>query len=256
MEIVEVIEIINECKNIKTIKFNFNADALPGQFVMVWLPGIDEIPMSISLIGKTNAITADKVGAATEAIHALSPGDKIGIRGPYGNGFKITGSNLLVVGGGTGMAPLAPLVEHAIAHGCTVTAAIGAQSQCGILFADRLAKAGAGVRLASDDGSTGFHGFVTEVAEELMKSHDYDQIFACGPEAMLVKIVELAKQNNISIQCSLERYMKCGIGICGSCQLGKFTVCKDGPVFDGETLSRINDFGKFKRDASGKKIDL
>ena len=71
---------------------------------------------------------------------------------------------------------------------------------------------------------------------------------------LLVKMVGLAAQANIPIQCSLERYMKCGLGICGSCQCGKFTVCKDGPVFDGQTLLEIEDFGKWKRDASGKIV--
>jgi len=67
-------------------------------------------------------------------------------------------------------------------------------------------------------------------------------------------MVELAGRHNIPIQCSLERYMKCGLGICGSCQLGKYTVCRDGPVFTGEQLAGIEEFGKWKRDAAGNPV--
>jgi dihydroorotate dehydrogenase electron transfer subunit len=256
MEIAEITETINECRNIKTLRFNLDTTAVPGQFVMVWLPGLDEVPMSLSHIRDGLGITVEKVGDATSALHKYKPGDKIGIRGPYGNGFEISGENILVIGGGSGAVPLAPLTENATENGSTVTAAIGAKSECDILFSDRLSKSGANLRLASNDGSVGYHGLVTEVAEELISTHDYDRMFACGPEAMLVRAVELAMDSGIPVQCSLERFMKCGIGLCGSCQLGKFTVCRDGPVFDGELLSQIVDFGKSRRSGSGKRIGL
>jgi dihydroorotate dehydrogenase electron transfer subunit len=256
MILTEVSNTINECKNIKTIIFNMSYSAMPGQFVMVWLPEVDEVPMSLSYIGEMIGITVEDVGKATSAMHSLGKGDRIGIRGPLGNGFRITGPKILVIGGGSGVAPLGPLVDQAMEQGYAVTAALGARSEREILFSDRLAKTGAQVRLASDDGSVGFHGYVSEVAGELLDTHEYDQVFACGPELMLVKCVDLAKAKGIPIQVSMERHMKCGIGICGSCQLGGFTVCRDGPVFDGETLAHVDDFGSFKRSPSGKKVDL
>lgn len=255
MEIVRVAEIINETQNIKTIKFNWSASPTPGQFVMVWLPGVDEVPMSISHLGEMKGITVENVGDATQAMHGLRAGDKIGIKGPLGRGFELSGKNILVVGGGSGIAPLAPAVELCISQGKGVTCAMGARSQKDMLFAERMSSL-VQVELASDDGSVGHHGFITEVAGKLLGENGYDRILACGPEPMLVRMLEMAASAKVHIQCSLERYMKCGIGICGSCQLGRYRVCKDGPVFDGDTLRKIDDLGKRKRDASGKIIDI
>ena len=95
---------------------------------------------------------------------------------------------------------------------------------------------------------------MTIVAEDLIDAHKPEMILACGPEPMMAASVFIAEQYGLPIQCSLERYMKCGFGICGSCQCGKYTVCKDGPVFWGKDLDNIEDFGKFKRDASGKPV--
>jgi len=256
MELTEIIEIIDECNNIKTLKFNLKTSAVPGQFVMVWLPDIDEVPMSLSYISNEAGITVERKGKATSTLHSLRPGDTVGIRGPFGNGFEIAGPKILVVGGGSGVAPLGPLVEHAVANELSVTAAIGARSECDILFADRLARAGAVVRMASDDGSVGHHGFVSEVVSELMNTQRFDRVYACGPEALLVKCVDLARSKGVPIQVSLERYMKCGIGICGSCQIDGLTVCRDGPVFNGDTLADASDFGSSRRTASGRRVGL
>jgi dihydroorotate dehydrogenase electron transfer subunit len=137
-----------------------------------------------------------------------------------------------------------------------VRCAIGARTAEELLFEERLAKAGADVKVATDDGSRGHKGFVTQLAEAMVGERMPDLIIACGPEPMLNAVVGMATKYKIECQCSLERYMKCGIGLCGSCQCGKYTVCGDGPVFTAQQLAQTEDFGKWKRDASGRRIGL
>jgi len=249
MKIVEVCDIKNEGTNIKTIRFKHPPTSKPGQFIMVWLPGIDEIPMSLS---HANGITVDAVGDATNAIHALKIGSQIGIKGPYGNGFDLSANDFLLIGGGTGIAALTRAAEELSQSGKNLRIAIGARTASDLLFVERMKSLGE-VHIATDDGSSGHHGFVTLVAEKLIADRKPSMILACGPEPMMVGVVELASQHNVPVQCSLERYMKCGFGICGSCQCGKYTVCKDGPIFTGEQLAEMEDFGKWKRDASGRQ---
>lgn len=256
MDIVSVSGIINETKNIKTVKFKWSKKPEPGQFVMVWIPAVDEVPMSLSFSGEESGITVLDVGEATWALHNLMPGDKIGIKGPLGKGFEITGKNILAVGGGSGVAALALAVEKAISEGRKVKCAIGAKTSEELLFRERFTDLGAEVHVATNDGSEGHKGFVTELAGQLINKKKPDLIIACGPEPMLRAIVDLAQKEKIKCQCSLERYMKCGIGLCGSCQCGKYTVCADGPVFSGQQLQEMSDFGKWKRDASGRKIQF
>lgn len=256
MDIVEVTDVFDEAKNIKTIRFKWTGKAEPGQFVMVWIPEVDEVPMSLSYAGKEGGITVLDVGEATWALHNLRPDDVMGIRGPYGRGFDLKGKKILAVGGGSGTAALALAVEKAIAAKKKVVCALGARSAGEILFRLRFAKLGAQVHVATDDGSDGHHGFVTELAAKLISKNRPDLIIACGPEPMLKAVVDLAIENGIRCQCSLERYMKCGIGLCGSCQCGRYTVCRDGPVFPAEELAFMDDFGKSKRDPAGRKIGL
>jgi dihydroorotate dehydrogenase electron transfer subunit len=259
MEIVTVSGIINETNNIKTIKFKWAARPEPGQLVMVWTPEGDEVPMSLSYSGAEGGITVQDVGEATWALHGLKSGDKIGITGPLGNGFRLKGKEILAIGGGSGTAELALAVERAIAGGCNVRCALGARTSDELLFRKRFTDLGADMFIATDDGSDGHRGFVTQLAEKMLAMKNKkkpDLIIACGPEPMLKAIAEIAKNAGIECQCSLERYMKCGIGLCGSCQCGRYTVCGDGPVFTGEQLLGIDDFGKWKRDASGRKTGL
>ncbi len=111
-KITKILETKKETNNVKTIKFEYINNVEPGQFFMIWVPGFDEIPMSVSYIKKdVKGITFKKVGDATKALFQLKQGKKIGIRGPYGNGFKIKGKKILIVAGGTGIAMIPPVVE-------------------------------------------------------------------------------------------------------------------------------------------------
>ncbi len=256
MDIATVTDVFDETNNIKTIKFKWPRKAEPGQFVMVWMPGVDEVPMSLSHAGKEGGITVLGVGEATLAMHDLRPDDVIGIRGPYGRGFDLRGRKVLAIGGGSGAAALALAVEKAVAGKKQVTCALGARTAGELLFRARFAGLGAQVHVATDDGSEGHHGFVTELAAKLISRNEPDLIIACGPEPMLKAVADMSLKAGIRCQCSLERYMKCGIGLCGSCQCGKFTVCRDGPVFTGEELALMDDFGKRKRDPVGRNVGL
>ena len=240
--------------DIKTITFRYPGPVLPGQFFMIWIPGVDEIPMSVSEItNDVKGITFRKIGDATNALYHLKPESKIGVRGPYGNGFKLAGKHLLFVGGGTGIAMLTPAVEQARKRKLKSTVIIGVKTKNEIFFEDRLRHCGATVLVSTDDGSKGYKGFASELAKDVLKKEKIDAVFTCGPEPMMKTL--LSRCNTIPFQASLERYMKCSIGICGQCCVGKgLRVCLDGPIFDGKTLKKVEDFGIYRRDAAGRKI--
>lgn len=252
--ITKIIKIVEETSNVKTIYFEYPAIVSPGQFFMIWIPGIDEIPMSVSYIEKNiRGITFKKVGDATKALFKLKKGEKIGVRGPYGNGFKIEGKNILLVAGGTGIAMIAPVAEEIIRKKISTTIILGVKNKCELFFESRLKKSNIKMYITTDDGSKGFKGYATELAEDLISNKKFDQVLTCGPELMMKKLYGLC--SNISFQASLERYMKCGIGLCGQCCVGNgLRVCLEGPVFDKKMLKNIKDFGVFKRDAAGIKI--
>jgi dihydroorotate dehydrogenase electron transfer subunit len=230
---------------------------------MVWIPSIDEIPMSISFMsGETqSAVTVRNVGQATHELYSMKNNQQIGVRGPYGKGFNIDNiKNALIVAGGSGGVPLGPLSDLLKKEKIKFTCIIGAPVAAELLFLERHqlnAKAVEGrVLPITDDGSYGTIGLASEMAETEIKKEEYDMIYTCGPEPMIKKIVDLGLENSIPVQASLERIIKCGIGICGSCVLDSLRVCKDGPVFDGKTIKDLKEFNVSKRDASGKSVPI
>ncbi|MDG6229452.1 MAG: dihydroorotate dehydrogenase electron transfer subunit [Candidatus Thermoplasmatota archaeon] len=247
-------ESIKETKDIKTFIFNYDKKTNPGQFFMIWIPGVDEIPMSVSYIKeKKKGITFRSIGDATKALFKLDKDDQIGIRGPYGKGFDYTGTHLLFVGGGTGIAMIAPAIEHALKMKKKVTCVLGAKKMDELFFVERIKDMRATVCISTDDGSCGSKGYASDLASNIIETNDIDAIYTCGPEPMMRAVYENSK--NIPFQASLERYMKCGVGICGQCCVGEgLRSCIDGPIFDRKTLQKIKDFGVWRRDASGKKI--
>lgn len=253
-EIVKIADSIKENDKVKTFLFSSPQKVNPGQFFMVWIPEIDEIPMSVSYINNNQiGITFKKVGEATEALFDLKKGDKIGIRGPYGNGFKIIGKNILFVGGGTGIATIGPAIEKAAKKYTNFVVVIGARNKNELFFEKRIKQICSDVRISTDDGSKGYKGLATNLVEKLLFEYEFDSIITCGPEIMMKKIFD--NSNVKYFQASLERFMKCGIGICGQCCVGEgLRVCEEGPVFEKKLLKNIEDFGLYKRDASGKKI--
>ena len=247
---------IYETSSTKTVRFDGSLGAIPGQFAMVWVPGVDEFPMSVSYPGRDFGITYQILGEGTKALGKKRAGEIVGIRGSYGNGFTVSKKRLLVVAGGLGMAPLAPLIELARKKKATVDLVIGARTSKELLFERRAKAAGATVEIATDDGTKGFKGFASELARELIEKSLYDCVYTCGPEKMMVKVFDIASREGIPVQASLERIMKCGIGICDSCAIDGVHVCKDGPVFSSARLGKFKDFGRTKLDPAGRKVPV
>lgn len=265
MRIVKIIDAKTENCTVKTFTFvdKLCEKAEQGQFVMVWIPGVDEIPMSLSAITSEglSSITVNEVGEASRALNQKEKGDQIGIRGPFGNGFVPAEGIVMIVGGGTGLAPLMPLTEKLAKVADKVTVMSGVKCRDNLLFLDRidniLSEVDSETVFTTEDGSYGIECLVTDQVEQKMKKEKFDMIYTCGPEQMMYRTFLLAERYNVPIQASLERIMRCGIGLCGSCAIGKIRVCKDGPVLNSEQLRGIKEeFGKFQLDLTGKKIKL
>ena len=226
----KITRVIEENARVKTFVLEAAVEADPGQFIMVWLPRTGEKPFSL-VDADPVTITVAKVGPFTEKLHQLRINDRIWFRGPLGQGFELRGERILLIGGGWGVAPLAFLAQRAVGAGRQVTAVIGAQSRADLIFPQRFAELGCSVVLATEDGSAGNRGLATDVAESLLGRGEVDAVYACGPEAMLNRVLELCRDHGLSCQLSLEKYMRCGLGVCGSCQRKGMLVCRDGPVF-------------------------
>ena len=265
MRIAEIVDAKKENGDVKTFTFadDLCGKAEPGQFVMVWIPGVDEIPMSLSAItleGLTS-ITVHDVGDASRALNQKETGEQIGIRGPFGSGFVPAEGNVMVVGGGTGLAPLMPLTEKLVEVAYKVTVMSGVKCRDNLLFLDRIDKLLSAVDsetvFTTEDGSYGIECVVTDQVKQKLKKERFDMIYTCGPEQMMYNMFLLAEQHKIPLQASLERIMRCAIGLCGSCQIGKLRVCKDGPVLNSEQLRSVKEeFGKFQLDLTGKRVNL
>jgi len=251
----KVREVLDEGRGFTTLKFRFARKALPGQFVMVWLPGVDEIPMSLSYIGGLKGITIKEVGEATRALSSLHVGDSIALRGPFGSHFQPSAGRNLIVCGGTGAASVIPAAESVI-DARRVDVAMGAKTKDELIFEGRAKHSSADVRVSTDDGTRGMRGTVVDLAGIMQREKQYDMILACGPEMMLSSLLELCKAYGTKCQFSLERLMKCGVGLCGSCSLNGKRVCTDGPVFRGDELESMSEFGKCKRDEAGLKVGV
>ncbi len=272
IQTVKISRIINDCEGVKTIIFKMTGtQPKPGQFVMIWVPGVDEVPMSISACDEAGnwAITVKNVGECTEALHELKVNDYIGVRGPLGNCFYIPPHkdyNIFLVGGGIGMAPLRFLANHLKTSGYTFKAVQGAKVESDLLYMDEFYeydREDSKFHVCTDDGSYGEEGFATEIFENLIK--DFSQkdfkntiVYSCGPEVMLYKLFQICEKNNTEFYASLERIMRCGCGLCGLCALDPkgLLVCKDGPIFSYDQLEKMGDFGKYRRDFTGKKIKI
>jgi dihydroorotate dehydrogenase electron transfer subunit len=228
---------------------------------MLWIPGVDEIPLSIldTEENGTVSVAVKNVGEATGALHNKEAGEIIGIRGPFGNSFTVKTGRILMVGGGTGIAPLLFLTKKLTPKTTKITFVIGAKMKEELLFMDKLKElCGEGNVIATtEDGSYGVKGLATTPLETLLAKEKFDKIYTCGPEQMVRRVFDLAEKHGIFLEASLERLMRCAIGLCGSCVIGKYRVCRDGPVFIADQLREvINEFGFSKRDFNGKKIPL
>jgi dihydroorotate dehydrogenase electron transfer subunit len=228
-----IVERLVENHRTVTLVLDTPLDCAPGQFAMLWLPGLDEKPFSISA-GDPLAFTVCRVGPFSEALSGLGPGDIVWFRGPFGRGFGLeTGCREpVLVGGGYGAAPLAFLARRLAARPSRIRpvrihAVIGARTAADLLFSARFAGLGCEVHPATEDGSTGSRGMATDAARELLAPGRADRLYACGPAGMLEELERL-----VPAELSREAYLRCGVGVCGSCAHGDRLVCLDGPVFE------------------------
>jgi dihydroorotate dehydrogenase electron transfer subunit len=215
---------------------------MPGQFVMVWIPGVDEKPFSISACEEGRVeLTIKAVGPFSSRLVASSPGTLLGLRGPFGHGFELLPRTLLL-GGGMGMAPMRFLLRELARAGLPHKALFGARTAADVPFGEEFSQAsehrdgqaGAAVTLVTEDGGLGRKGKVTDGLAEELASGRWNAVCACGPEGMLEQVGKLCRAARIRCLLSFERYMKCAIGICGTCCLqdSGLRVCKEGPVID------------------------
>ena len=230
-----IVEVRVENPTVRTLVLDGEMEAEPGQFVMAWLPSLDEKPFSPSNTTPLS-LTVSRVGPFTTAVHTLSPGDRIWLRGPFGKGFTLPKGPLIAVGGGCGAAPLLDLARRARQAGHEMHVVLGARTADGLFFQDAYADLGCTVHLGTDDGSAGIQGTSIDLVGRLLYGelgnlHPQPTLYACGPEPMLEAAYGLAQGHDLPCQLSYEAYMRCGIGVCGSCAVDGCLVCRDGPVF-------------------------
>ncbi|HEX7525779.1 MAG TPA: FAD/NAD(P)-binding protein [Gaiellaceae bacterium] len=223
-------------------------DFAPGQFTMLYAFGIGEVPISVSgEPGGPLVHTVRAVGAVTEAICAAQPGDVIGVRGPFGNVWPVDaalGSDIVVVAGGIGLAPLRPAVLQVLAarggYG-DVALLYGSRTPADLLYSAELqslrGRFDLQVDVTVDTAEGGWLGKVG-VVPKLIGSARFDPgsttAFVCGPEIMMHFAARGLLERGVPperIYLSMERNMRCGLGHCGHCQLGPTLICRDGPVY-------------------------
>jgi dihydroorotate dehydrogenase electron transfer subunit len=262
IRIVEIEEVHIETPSVKTFTFKdpLSNMSKPGQFLMVWIPRKEELPLSVMTCDKKNyaAITIRKNGYGSTSLFDKGIGDRIGIRGPFGNSFSIDKSlkNIIFLGGGTGLVPLVRLLYFIKEFESNFTFIIGAKTKSELFFTvliSELAKAKKiELLIATEDGSFGTKGYPTDILRDFLSvHHNIDIIYTCGPEMMMKKVYDLAIQNHVHMEASIERYMKCGIGICSSCCINDKLVCVDGTIFNDIQIQKLTEFGVSYRNKSG-----
>ncbi len=241
----------------------FRDDALAaapaGTFCMVWVPGVDEVPMGLGYNDGEGRVTltVEGKGDCTKALLDLKVGARIGVRGPYGRGFALPKKgHVCFVGGGTGIAPMARGAQQALESGLEVTVVAGARSRDLLLLHPHLGTLADDELIhyepCTDDGSFAYKGQTTARLSQLLDEEDFAYVAACGPERMMQKVTQMCEAAGVPSEASLERYMKCATGICDACTVGDgLRLCVEGPVLAAKELATVPEFGVCHRDAAG-----
>ena len=257
-----IIDVTEETPDVKTFRIRAEDGTKPfapkpGQLAMVSLAGVGEAMFSITAQGEDWIETSIKrVGLLTEALHESEAGDRVGVRGPYGNYFPaetLKGKNLLFVGGGIGLAPLRSLILYVLERPGDygeIDVLYGSRSYADLVFKEDLFKnwpplLNTHITIdAAESGWEGNVGFVPAFLEEKGFSPENRACILCGPPIMIkfclgaLERMGFSKENIIT---TLEMRMKCGIGKCGRCNIGSKYVCLDGPVFTMAELDGLPD---------------
>ncbi|MBI3036423.1 dihydroorotate dehydrogenase electron transfer subunit [Candidatus Woesearchaeota archaeon] len=258
-QIVEISKSIDEAEGIKTVFLKSDIKARPGQFVMVWIPRLDEKPFAISYSnGVEIGITVAAVGPFSNKLYAMNPGERVGVRGPYGTTYHLEGKKIVMVGGGYGAASLTMLAEEALQQGIKVKFILGARSKNRLVYVERIKKliGSDNLTVTTDDGSMGIKGYVTDALQQLLKKEKIDKIFVCGPDKMMKAAAEIGLAAGVKGEISGERWFKCGgMGLCGHCCVDPIGIrlCVEGPVIDFETAAKITELGEYHRVKSSRK---
>lgn len=230
----------------------------PGQFSMLYLAGIGEVPISVSGTREPDGLvlhTIRDVGAVTHALCALTPGQHVGVRGPYGTAWPVAaarGGDLVVVAGGIGLPPLRPAIRAALAERDKfgrVVLLYGARTPADLLFTDEIAawqdRDGLTAAVTVDAADAGWGGDVGVVPDLIGRTGPFDPgrttAFTVGPEIMMrfaARALLAAGVTPERIYLSMERNMQCATALCGHCQFGPFLICRDGPVLSYQRLAR------------------
>lgn len=224
-------------------------EAHAGQFAMVYIPGNGELPLSVfrQRNDVLEFLVEDYGGPSHDAV-GLKEGQLVGVRGPYGRGFTLKpNTKYLLVAGGSGAPPLLKFIEEARGvEGVEVDYILGAKTASELFLLDEAERMGAHVHVSTDDGSRGFKGYATQLAEELLSQRRYDAIYACGPEPMLLGSMLLAKKFKLYFEGSFVRDVRCAVGACGLCVMEGtgLLLCRDGPVFTAQELEGLEGYAQ------------
>ena len=258
----KVEEIITETPTIKTfvLKPKEDFEFKTGQFIELTLPGVGEAPFTPSSdpnVKDRIDVTIMNVGRVTSLLHGISKNISLGIRGPYGNGYPLDifiGKDVLIVGGGVGLAPLRSLLFSLFAQEDKYNKVVlryGARTPHDIMYKESLPlwskRDNVDVVTTVDVGDStweGNVGLVTTILKDLPVDSKRVVAVVCGPPIMMkfvtLKLLDLGFKPQ-DIYLSMEKNMSCGLGKCGHCRIGKYYVCKDGPVFTYEQLKDMHD---------------
>ncbi len=229
----------------------------PGQFNMIYAHGVGEVAISISgdpAVHETLVHTLRGVGSVTQVMERLESGDMVGVRGPYGSAWPIAearGTDVLFIAGGIGLAPLRPAILQVLAdregYG-RITILYGARSPDDMIFREELqrwrGRFDCRVEAIVDTAGRSWYGPVGVVTHLISRADigPHESAFVCGPEIMMRFVVRELERRGVSphsIWLSMERNMKCGVGLCGHCQWGGSFVCKDGPIYRFDQVSAL-----------------
>ena len=254
----EVIGIRKHTPTEWSLSLSIQTETVPGQFVMVSLPGVGEVPISVSgYTADSIELTIRNVGEVTSHLCKINPGDYLYIRGPYGNGFPLeefSGRHLLLIVGGSAMAPVKPLIEYCLNNnnfqleGMDIIA--GFKSPRHILFRDEINhwKKKYNVRITVDRDEDyawmGSIGFVVDYIKEVQDISEDTRAIIIGPPLMMTNSVRELLRHGVKEEntyLSFERHMKCGTGKCGHCRIRDKYVCLDGPVFNYNEVKELID---------------
>lgn len=250
------------CDDLKIFYFDKALKCSPGQFVFAYIPNKGEKPFSVAddnpltlVVRKTGECREDKSQCFTSSLFNLKEGNSIGIRGPYGTKILDTGDKLLICGG-TGAAPILFLAKNSKSSKIFM----GSKCENQIIFEKEFSNLGE-LTISTEDGSKGDVGYITESLKTYLSKNEINsniKAYICGPEKMCKSSVNILSKylslENIFI--SIERHMKCGIGLCGSCAIDGYRSCVDGPFFNAKSFFNSNSFGKYTRNKCGEKVNI